>query len=164
MSSEDIESLHSADSDTVNCAICQHNINDKTNSGYNVIRRFDCGHKFHFKCLYSKHLTTCPLCRGDTDILCKNCNIQIDMLCQIESSTLPLCKACLSDELYTRICGMKDIMYTNQRNITICQYLLTQTFDAVDNGLDKETAFDRIKEDLIKFFGFCDTLHRRTII
>lgn len=155
---------NSADNPTC-CPICQVALSDKTSKGYNVIRRFECGHQFHYNCIFDKKLKSCPVCRGSINTLCGSCGKAIDTAIQIDGKTNFTCKGCLIEELYSTVQNWKEYFHWATRNNTIYQFLTSQTMDAVGEGIiTKEEGYERLIIEMTKYFGFCDVLFKKMTV
>ena len=154
---KEIETQTDQETDTGICSICQLRLDDKESKGYNVIRRFPCGHQFHFNCLQGGTITCCPNCRSDINVLCRQCGIPISIITEMDDQPYLLCKECFINKLYSKINQYKDILFKRDRNMQSFQYIIGNIINGVSNAtITEEEAFYQLRPEIGRFFSFYD--------
>lgn len=145
------------------CTICQVSLNDKSSPGYCAIRRFPCGHQFHYGCI-DNNIVSCPNCRGDVNILCQRCHKPLKQVVVLEGEQKRLCRGCLIDFVMERWTKHRFWISNITRNIHTFQYVVYNTLSNLDNGiLEEGETLTMIKAELSSFFAAMDMMIRSNL-
>jgi hypothetical protein len=158
--SESENSTTTDETTTTLCTICQNPLDDKSHPGYGCLRRYSCGHTFHYTCVVEKELVSCPNCRGDTiKVLCLYCHEQLDSVIYLEGEQKRLCKKCTIDYILERWTRHRNWIHMLTKNIYSFQNATANTLNNHENGVfDSTEALNILRDELRTFFSALDIM------